>query len=796
MKKVLCVILCSVLLLGLYPAAFAAENSEFDIQNGVLLHYKGNGGTVTIPAGVTEISGGAFSGVIGKSFITSVIIPEGCVKIGEEAFYFVGDLSPSVTVTLPSTLREIGNRAFECARITKISFPNGLERIGDEAFSQTLLESVSLPASLKSLGADAFNGCESLTQVSWPGHTFTQAELQMYFFGSPFYYAGASNESSKPNPGAGAAPGAAASDFTIENGVLTHCGAYQAVAITVPEGVTKIAEGAFSSCPLMQEVVLPSTLQTIGTRAFTGSNLRRISIPDSVVSIEGYAFSGCRYLSQADLPAGLTRLDEHTFQNCASLTQIRLPAGLKYIGEYAFAECRQLETVNLPSSLIEIGEYAFRSTAIGGALNLPAGLKVMGSGAFSSTDITSITFPEGMDYIGGLNFCESLTSITFPKTGKAVEGTDDSFTSSFGGYFSSPNLKEVHNIPSSDYAEYLASNQAIFDALGDPQGYLYSQSPAVTAKAHEITVGLAGDYEKARAIHEWVAKNIEYDYAYFRGEKDTSYSDPDDVLANRLAVCDGFSSLTLALLQAVDIPAVCITGTAHGYHAWNAAYVDDRWILMDSTWSRPGGSGDIYNYQYFDPNIFFFSISHKAFAVQGYTFLDVPDWCAAAANWAGLQNIASGYGQHVFGPNDPCTHAQILTFLWRVEAKPAAKAPSPFTVAEYYQDAVDWAYEKGLIDSGFDPDAPCTRASAIKYIWLQRVLNASQFESDSLHAAGSGFTDVPADADYAQAVTWAVNNGIAGGYPGNIFAPNEVCSRGHIITFLHRTYVSNARLPV
>lgn len=164
-------------------------------------------------------------------------------------------------------------------------------------------------------------------------------------------------------------------------------------------------------------------------------------------------------------------------------------------------------------------------------------------------------------------------------------------------------------------------------------------------------------------------------------------------------------------------------------------------------------------------------------------FTDVPDWCAGAANWAAKQNIAQGYGDEVFGPDDLCSEVQILTFLWRAAGKPQAAA-SPFTVEEYYQGAVDWACEKGLIDTSFRPGADCTRAGAVTYIW-------QAFGSPD--AAKSAFTDVPAGANYV-AVSWAVETGITNGFPGNVFNPGDTCTRGQIVTFLHRAYVPEVRV--
>lgn len=163
-------------------------------------------------------------------------------------------------------------------------------------------------------------------------------------------------------------------------------------------------------------------------------------------------------------------------------------------------------------------------------------------------------------------------------------------------------------------------------------------------------------------------------------------------------------------------------------------------------------------------------------------FTDTPAWCKTEAQWAAQEGITNGYGaEDKFAPGVECTHEQILTFLWRAADEPEAKEKAPVTVASWYQDAVDWAYEQGYVGEGFDPAAPCTRAQAVSYIW--KALG----EHEAKEAAA--FTDVDAEAPYAQAVSWAVEKGITRGDGGeDTFAPDKVCSRGHIACFLYRAY--------
>ena len=173
------------------------------------------------------------------------------------------------------------------------------------------------------------------------------------------------------------------------------------------------------------------------------------------------------------------------------------------------------------------------------------------------------------------------------------------------------------------------------------------------------------------------------------------------------------------------------------------------------------------------------------------TFTDVPDsaYYAEAVNWAVAKKITGGVGNNLFAPNDPCTRAQIVTFLWRAAGSPAPKAMSTFvdvSADAYYAKAVAWAVENGITggtgDGKFSPDATCTRAQSVTFLY-----RASGAPAVSGNAA---FSDVATNAYYAAAVKWAEKNGITGGIGGGLFGSDNNCTRAQIVTFLYRNYQS------
>lgn len=175
------------------------------------------------------------------------------------------------------------------------------------------------------------------------------------------------------------------------------------------------------------------------------------------------------------------------------------------------------------------------------------------------------------------------------------------------------------------------------------------------------------------------------------------------------------------------------------------------------------------------------SLTVSAFAVS---FSDVPDdsYYADAVSWAVAQGITVGTSDTTFSPSQTCTKAQILTFLWRSQGSPSSSISNPFTDVvgdEYYAGAALWAYERGIIEgTSFAGADPCTRSMAVSYIWKC----AGKPEKSTT----ASFADVPADAPYSTAVSWAIARGVTSGTSSTTFSPYDICTRAQIVTFLKR----------
>ena len=173
---------------------------------------------------------------------------------------------------------------------------------------------------------------------------------------------------------------------------------------------------------------------------------------------------------------------------------------------------------------------------------------------------------------------------------------------------------------------------------------------------------------------------------------------------------------------------------------------------------------------------FFYDVSNDAYYYE-------------AVKWAVENGITGGVGNSLFAPNQPCTRAQIVTFLWRAVGSPEPKNMSNFSdvpADSYYAKAVAWAVENGITtgtgDGKFSPDATCTRAQSVTFL----------FRASKASANGApAFSDVVATAYYAEAVKWATNNGITNGIGDNLFGSDNDCTRAQIVTFLYRMHQEN-----
>ncbi len=372
--------------------------------------------SITLPNSLITIGSSAFSGC---SSLTSIALPNSVTTIGSSAFR---DCSGLNSITLPNSLTTIEDDTFDnCSSLTSIALPNSVTTIGELAFTScSSLTSITLPNSLTTIGDHAFQACSSLTSITLPN-----------------------------------------SVTTIEDGTFYNCSSLTSIAL--PNSVTTIGSSAFSGCSSLISITLPNSVTTIGDNAFQAcSSLISIAIPNYVATIGKNAFIGCSSLTNIDvagdnqaylsndgilydksmtkliccpagktgdltLPNSVTTIESYAFHLCKNLTSITFPNSLTTIGDSAFDTCSSLISITLPNSVTTIENWGFYMCESLTSITLSNSLTTIGKGAFLGCSLTSITIPNSVTTIGErvFEYNLNLTSID-------VAGDNQSYSSSDG----------------------------------------------------------------------------------------------------------------------------------------------------------------------------------------------------------------------------------------------------------------------------------------------------------------------------------------------------------------------------
>ena len=240
---------------------------------------------------------------------------------------------------------------------------------------------------------------------------------------------------------------------------------------------------------------------------------------------------------------------------------------------------------------------------------------------------------------------------------------------------------------------------------------------------------------------------------------------------------DGNGKAFASPAKAAADTAITLTATPNaGYHfkAWRV--ILGGVTITDNKFTMPAEDVEVQ------------AVFEKDAPISKHPFLDVPAgaYYEDAVVWAVGKGITSGTNATTFDPNGTCTRAQAVTFLWRASGSPTPKTKlMPFPdvpVGSYYWNAVLWAIEQGITEGTsyltFSPNDSCTRAQIVTFLWRAK--------GNPAVSGNAPFTDVAPDAYYAAAVTWAEKNGITGGIGNGLFGSNNTCTRAQIVTFLYR----------
>lgn len=546
---------------------------------------------------------------------------------------------------------------------------------------------------------------------------------------------------------------------TLEQGAFNYC--QQLMRITLPGSLRSIGFLTFGHC-LIQEIVIPEGVETIGESAFYECiGLKEVSLPDSLVQMGTFVFSNCERLQTVRLPATMTRIEQGTFKGCEKLAQIRFPSTLKEIGADAFRDCKALAEVALPDGLTTLEEGAFRDciglvkvslpdamTEIGpGAfsgcktlpeIQLPSGLKRIGASAFSGNyKLAPVTFPDTLEEIGSSAFstCYQFKHIDFPKNLKVI-----------GSYAFSYCPLEGVDLPES--LERLGYN-AFYDnkeiTVHDNGKYLDGWFVGVDGLSYTVHIkeGTVGVAEESLRIY----RPYESGYA---GNVHTVQIPKSVVHIGREAFGTKNTMRTVIVDQGNPV-----------YSSYsNLLYNKDQTELIFC-------GAEVYQNQLKFPNGLK-KIGEGAFSYcQQISTIMLPDTVEIigknAFSQSTLEAIHMGSSLRLI-EDGAFLYCKNLACAYFYGDAPQVGAGTfdgcPGIILFYGKDGAGWTFPKW---NGY----------------ATSVMRDGQL-------AAAAFSDVTADAYYADPVGWAVSEGITNGTGGGKFSPDMGCTRGQIVTFLWR----------
>ena len=623
------------------------------------------------------------------------------------------------------------------SRVKSAVIADGVTSIGWDAFEDcTSLTSVTIPDSVTRIGEQAFDGCKSLASVTIPDSVTSIGDGAFYCCDSLtgiWVNEGNNNYSND------------ASGVLFDKGMtaLIQCPGGFSGAYTIPDSVTSIDNRAFYSCKSLTSVTIPNSVTIIGERAFSYcTSLTSVTIPDSVTSIGDGAFYCCDSLTGIWVAEGNSHYSSDASgvlfdKNMTALIQCpgrffgayTIPDSVTSIDNRAFYSCKSLTSVTIPNSVTSIGDGAF----------------------YKCDSLTSVTIPDGVTSIDWCAFsdCTSLTSVTIPNSVTSIGDCAFQYCAS---------LTSV-TIPDSVTS---INNGAFYDCTSLTDVY-YAGSEAQW-KAIQISYG----------NDALLNANIHYNYV----SHTHSYK---AVVTAPTCTAKGYTTHTCACGDSYVDAYTDALG-----HAWDSGKVTKQPTATEDgvktyTCTRCGETKTetIPATGVVDVTKMFTDVSHS--------------WADDGIQYCVTHQLMSGIGNNLFGPKLATTRAQIVQILYNLEGEPKVSGTTPFTdlTNDWYQDAILWAYQTGVVagtsSTTFEPDLPVTREQ-IAVILMEYVTRVLKLERTWTPADLSAFPDAGSVSDWAKdAMADAVGLGLISGASNGgqtLLEPQGSATREQVATIL------------
>ena len=397
----------------------------YDGKVKALINYIGNETKLTIPAGITEINGYAFSYC---ESLKSITVPDSVTSIGDWAFCCCAKLT---SITIPDSVTSIGDGAFNwCESLESITIPDGVKSIGNHAFAGcSALESITIPDSVLNIGDSAFEGCTALESITIP-----DSVLSIGY--SAFEECTALKSITIPGS-------------VLSIGQRTFAGCSGLESAIIADGVTSIGDDTFLNCTNLVNVSLPDSLTSIGSDTFYGcTNLQTyddgtasylgnsenhylvlvkvvskeitsFTIDDKTKFIWSSAFSECRVLESIENTQNILCIGSYAFEHCNNLKTFTIPYGVTTIEDNTFFCCTNMQTITIPETVTSIGQSAFEGCNNLKSISIPNSVTSIGNKAFyECKKLENIIIPDGVTFIrfDTFNGCESLEWVSLPES--------------------------------------------------------------------------------------------------------------------------------------------------------------------------------------------------------------------------------------------------------------------------------------------------------------------------------------------------------------------------------------------
>ena len=715
---------------------------------------------VTIPDSVTSIGGSAFYGC---TSLTSVTIPDSVTSIGGSAF---GNCKSLTNMTIPDSVTLIGNGAFlGCTSLTSVTIPDSVTSIGERAFSEcTSLTSVTIPDSVTSIGEGAFYDCSSLTSVTIPDSVTSIGDYAFY-------------------------------------------GCESLTSVTIPDSVTSIGNGAFASCTSLTGIWVAEGNNDYSSDAsgvlFNKDKItlvqcpgtfREYTIPDSVTSIGEQAFMGCSSLTSVTIPDSVTSIHWGAFYDCTSLTSVTIPDSVTSIGAWAFRDCTSLTDVYYAGSEAQWKAISISSNGNDDLLTANIHYNYV-SHTHSYKDVVTAPTCTEKGYTTHTCSCGDSYVDTYTNAlghawdeGKVTKEPTETetgvktFTCTRCGETKTetiPKLTHEHSYdavvtaPTCTAKGYTthtcACGDSYVDTYVDALGHAWDNGK-VTKEPTETETGVKTfTCTRCGETKTETIPKLTHEHNY------------NAVVTAPTCTEKGYTTHTCACGDSYVDTYVDALG-----HAWNAGKVTEapteaKTGVKTFTCTRCG-----------ETKTETIPVTNCPSAV----FTDVQGgdhWAHEGIDYCIANGLMSGIGNDLFGPKLTTTRAQIVQILYNLEGEPKVSGTTPFTdlTQDWYQDAVLWAYQTGVVagtsSTTFEPDRPVTREQ-IAVILMEYMTRVLKLERTWTPADLSIFPDAGSVSDWAKdAMADAVGLGLISGASNGgqtLLEPQGSATREQVATIL------------